>query len=221
MVKERWYQAQAGQSRARPAFLGTSSYFGTGDGSIIARDQQSGAIIWSTNISTDPIEGANLVARNGVVVTSAVYSTAGLDAQTGRLLWSYQAPMDTTNVTSSAVRPGTVIDSRLDADDESVYIPAWGASVSAVDLRSGAAKWIWKPGAFNSDTAQTGVFRSGSMSVRVSGDTVFATAWHYLNRAGGTSEAWLIALDRSTGRELWRVRLPYLGSGDYCRTRIV
>ncbi len=212
-VKERWYQAQTGQSRSRPAFLGTYSYFGTGDGSIVARDQQSGAVAWATNIGTDPIEGANLVARNGVVVASAVHSTAGLDAQTGGLLWRYQAPMDTTNVVGSNVQPGTVIDSRLDADDQTIYIPAWGASVSAVDLRSGVTRWVWKPATFNSDTAQTGVFRSGSMSVRISGDTVFATAWHFLNRAGGSSEAWVIALDRITGRELWRARLPYVGSG--------
>jgi outer membrane protein assembly factor BamB len=51
------------------------------------------------------------------------------------------------------------------------------------------------------------------MSVHVSGDTVFATMWHYVNRQGGTSEAWLVAIGRLTGREFWRVRLPYQGSG--------
>ena len=52
------------------------------------------------------------------------------------------------------------------------------------------------------------------MSVRVSGDDVsFATLWHAVNRSGGYSEAWLVAIDRLAGRELWRVRLPYEGSG--------
>jgi len=51
------------------------------------------------------------------------------------------------------------------------------------------------------------------MSTRVSGDTVFAPLWHYVNRLGGASEAWVVALDRLTGTEFWRVRLPYQGSG--------
>jgi outer membrane protein assembly factor BamB len=51
------------------------------------------------------------------------------------------------------------------------------------------------------------------MGVRVSGDTVFATVWHYLNRAGVTSEAWVIAINRLTGTEIWRVKLPDQGSG--------
>jgi len=51
------------------------------------------------------------------------------------------------------------------------------------------------------------------MSARVSGDTLFATLWHYVNRPGGYSEAWLVAIDRVAGREYWRVRLPYEGSG--------
>lgn len=32
-------------------------------------------------------------------------------------------------------------------------------------------------------------------------------------RNGVTSEAWLIALDRESGRELWRMKLPYQGAG--------
>jgi outer membrane protein assembly factor BamB len=212
-VAERWYQTQMGYSRARPAVLGTLSYFGTGDGQVVARDQASGVLRWSTQIGPDQVNGANLVARNGVVVAPATFATAGLDAMTGQLLWQYQAPMDTTGVAPSAVRPGTVIDSRIDADDELVYIPAWGASVSALNLRTGSVRWVWEPGKLSGDSAQTGVFRSGSMSVRVSGDTVYATVWHFINKFGGSSEAWIVALQRQTGTEFWRLKLPYLGSG--------
>ena len=146
-------------------------------------------------------------------MAASVFSTSGLDAQTGRVLWSYEAPLDTTNVAPADFRPGGLIDSRLDADDDMAYIPAWGATVSAVDLHSGVLRWVWHFGKVSGDTAQFGVFRSGSMGVRASGDTVFATAWHYLNRAGGYSEAWVIAIDRVTGSELWKVRLPSSGSG--------
>lgn len=49
------------------------------------------------------------------------------------------------------------------------------------------------------------------MGVRVSGDTVLATVWHFLNTTGTQSESWLVALDKATGRELWRVVLPVPG----------
>jgi outer membrane protein assembly factor BamB len=42
---------------------------------------------------------------------------------------------------------------------------------------------------------------------------VFATVWHSLNQSGTQAEAWLIALDKHTGHELWRVVLPRQGSG--------
>ncbi len=212
-LRERWYQAQPGYSRSRPAINGAMVYFGTGDGQIMARDITSGALIWATKVSQEAIQGANLVVRANVVVAASVFHSVGLDAQTGHELWSYQSPKDTVGAPPGGASPGNLIDSRIDADNDMAYIPAWGASVSAVDLRMGTVRWVWQPGPIAGDTATSGVFRSGSMGVRVSGDTVFGTMWHDTNRTGGTSDAWLFALDRVTGRELWRVRMPFEGSG--------
>lgn len=213
-VHERWYEPQPGYGWARPGVSGNLVYFGTGDGQIIARDVTTGTPLWSTKVGPDAVRGANIIVRSGVVVAPVLNYTAGLNAETGQQLWQYQAPKDTTGtVPGGAAYPGAVVLSRIDADDQTVYIPAWGASVSAVDLKTGAVRWVWQPGRIEGDTATSGVFRAGSMSARVSGDTVFATMWHNVNRQGGTSEAWLVALDRPTGRELWRVRLPYQGSG--------
>lgn len=218
-VTERWYQTQPGYSNARPAVMGSSVYFGTGDGQIIARDVTSGGTKWTTRVANGAVQGANLVARGDVVVAPVLSYTVGLDASTGRELWRYAAPDDTTDVASgTGPGPGSVVESRIDADNNTVFVPAWGASVSAVDLHSGAVRWIWKPGTIAGDTAVSGVFRSGAMGVRVSGDTVFATLWHYLNRAGVTSEAWVVALNRLTGAELWRVRLPYEAAGVLIQT---
>jgi outer membrane protein assembly factor BamB len=164
-------------------------------------------------VSGEAIQGANLIVRANVVVAPSVFETVAVDAQSGRELWRYRAPNDTVGVSAGSVSPGTVIDSRIDADAETVYIPAWGASVSAIDLATGTVRWVWQPGTISGDTATSGVFASGSMGVRVSGDTVFATLWHFTNRAGGSSEAWLVALARLTGAELWRVKLPFVGSG--------
>jgi eukaryotic-like serine/threonine-protein kinase len=212
-VRERWYVAQPGYGRARPAILNTMVFFGTGDGQVIARDANSGVQRWSAKTGADAINGANLIARSGVVVASAIRHTVGIDAQTGRELWRYNAPNDTIGVAGGVLVPGSVFDSRLDADDELVYVPAWGASVSALDLHTGAPRWVWHPGHIDGDTATSRVFRSGAVGARVSGDTLFATLWHYTTRPGGTSEAWVVALDRATGKELWRIRLPYQGSG--------
>lgn len=213
-VRERWYQSQPGWAWARPAVSGNTVFFGTGDGQIIARDVGTGNPRWATRVGPDPVNGANIVVRSGVLVAPILNYTIGIEAATGRMLWRYEAPHDTTGSSpGAATRPGQVVLSRIDADDATVYIPAWGASVSAVDLATGALRWVWQPGLIAGDTAASGVFRSGSMSVRVGGDTVFATMWHNVNRQGGTSEAWVVALERLTGLELWRVRLPYQGSG--------
>jgi outer membrane protein assembly factor BamB len=189
-------------------------YFGDGSGEVIARDVRTGDRKWTAKVGQEPVYGANILVRSGVVVAPLYTFTVGLDAVTGRQLWRYNAPDDTTGVEPGYIAlPGTVAASRIDADDQTVYIPAWGASVSAVDLHTGNARWVWLPGRIDGDTATSGVFRSGSVSVRVSGDTVFATLWHFVNRPGGYSEAWLVAIDRLRGKELWRVRLPYEGSG--------
>jgi outer membrane protein assembly factor BamB len=95
---------------------------------------------------------------------------------------------------------------RIAADDNTVFIPAWGATVSAVDIQTGQPKWIWRVEASLAN-------RSGSFGVRISGDTVFATVWHFLNQSGTHSEAWLVALNRETGAEYWRFVFPRQASG--------
>lgn len=212
-VRERWYQPQAGSAAARPAVLRDLVYFGTGDGKVIARDRATGAARWTAQaaVLSDEIGGSNLIVAAGVVVAPVAYHTVGLDAESGRELWRYRAPLDTVGERQPA--PGYVFHTTIDADSQTVYIPAWGASVSAVDLATGQARWVWQPGRAATDTATSGVFRSGSDGVRVSGDTVFATAWHYLVRNGHRSEAWVVALERETGRELWRVTLPVTEMG--------
>ena len=208
-----WSRAQAGQTYSRPAVLGDVVFFATGDGRVVARDRATGVVRWSAPVAPGgAIEGGNLVVRSGVVVAAAVQHAVGLEAATGRELWRYVPPRDTVQKGPTAY-PGQFVVSRLDADDETAYLPAWGASVSAVDLRSGAVRWVWEPGISAGDTATRGRFRSGSMGARVSGDTVFATVWHSLDARGIASEPWVVALDRVTGRELWRVVIPSYSGG--------
>ncbi|NUO61957.1 MAG: PQQ-binding-like beta-propeller repeat protein [Gemmatimonadaceae bacterium] len=206
-VRERWYQGQPGYGYARPATSGDLVFFGTGDGQVIARRQATGAAVWTTKVASQWIGGSIMIVRDGVLVVPIVQSTVGIDVATGSQLWKYDAPVDTGAQTGPTPSPGQVFRTHLDSDPQTVFIPAWGASISAVDISTGAVRWIWEPGASATDTAAVR-FRSGSEGARASGDTVFATAWHFLDRTGNSSEAWLVALDRQTGRELWRFVVP-------------
>jgi outer membrane protein assembly factor BamB len=218
-VTERWYQPQPSYSNARPAVLASTVFFGTGDGRIIARDVNTGAAKWDVKVGSTAIEGANLIVSNGAVIAPVQTYTVALDAVTGIERWRYSAPNDTTDVPAGAYAgPGSVVQSRIDTDGTTAFVPAWGASVGAVDVGSGAVRWVWQPGRIEGDTAASGVFRSGSMGVKVSGDTVFATMWHYLNRAGVPSEALVVAINKQTGAEFWRVRLPYQAGGVLIQT---
>ena len=212
VVRSRWSRAQDGRTYSRPAVLGDVVFFATGDGRVIARDRATGAERWSAVVAGGSLRGGNLVVRGGVVVASAVQHAVGLDAATGRELWRYVPPRDTVGKGPDA-DPGQFVANRVDADDGAAYLPAWGASVSAVDLHTGAVRWVWEPGVSAGDTAASGRFRSGAEGVRVSGDTAFATVWHNLDRQGLASEAWLVALDRATGGELCRVVIPRYAGG--------
>lgn len=212
VVRERWYQQQSGYGYPRPAIAGAAVMFGTGDGRIVARDVATGAARWSAKVADSWIGGSNMVVRSGVVIVPVVSETVALDVATGSVRWKYSAPNDTVGAGSQSA-PGSVYRTHIDADSQTVFIPAWGASISAVDVTTGVARWVWQPGRAPSDTAATGLFRSGSDGLRVSGDTVFATAWHFLDAAGQRAEAWLVALDRRTGSELWRVTMPSYTGG--------
>ena len=211
-IRDRWSQSQSSGSKARPLVANDIVYFGTGAGEIIARDFETGAARWSTGVALQSeIAGANLLMRSGVLVAAGIWEVGGIDASTGARRWAFTTPLDTVDA-GSAPAPGMLTLTHLDADDQKVYVPAWGASVSAVDLQTGLASWIWQPGRSVTDTAAN-MFRSGAAGARVSGDTVFVTAWHWLDRLGLKSENWLVVLDRATGRELLRITVPSFTGG--------
>jgi outer membrane protein assembly factor BamB len=211
-VKERWFQSQSvGFPYPAPLVSEPTVYFASGGGLVIARDLETGTATWTTSIgqsihtAANEIGGQNFLLRNGVLITAVRYHVSGLDAVSGAKVWQYNPPLDTIYEPSSP-RPGYVVNTRIAADDNTVFIPAWGATVSAVDIKTGQAKWVWRV----EPTLQN---RSGSYGVQVSGDTVFATVWHFLNQSGTQSEAWLVALDKQTGQEFWRVVFSPPASG--------
>jgi outer membrane protein assembly factor BamB len=213
-VRTRWYVEQPGaRTQSRPAVVGDIVYFGTSNGRLVARNRANGLQHWAADAVDTEVSGANIITRPGVIVVAGTFQVAAVDAASGAVLWRYDSPPDTVGAGTGAPPRGQLLKSRLDADANYVYVPAWGASVSAVELTTGRARWVWRPGPSAGDTAVSGVFRSGAEGVRVSGDTVLVTAWHFLDRLGLKSEPWLVALDRATGTELWRVVIPSYTGG--------
>jgi len=215
-VRQRWFQPQATWPRARPVVVGSVVVFGTGDQRLIARDRQTGIARWSTRVSsyfpddTAPISGLDLVSSDGVVAAALTRNVVGVDVASGQELWTYVPPPDTT--ASPQPGPGAVVVSGLVADGGVLYVPAWGASVTALDIRTGQPRWVWRP----SPAPQ---FRSGAQGASLSGDTLFVNVWNALNAQFTQSEAWLVALDRRSGRELWRVVFPSYSFGTIVRGR--
>lgn len=205
-VRERWRQPQPGVAVAQPAVLGSTVFFATGDGDLVARDAARGIGGWSTRLDVVPIDGANLLVGPGVVAAATQRQTVAVDAATGQVRWRFAAPRD--DGIGAAGLPGYMTRAHLDGDSTTVYVPAWGASVSAVDWRTSAARWTWQPGRTSTDTAAADRFRSGAAGVRVGDETVYASAWHFTVANGVTAEAWLVALDRRTGVERWRATFP-------------
>lgn len=203
-VRDRWVQAQPGYGAACPTVAGDLVVFGTGDGQLVGRDRATGAVRWRALVRQGgyPV-GAGLLTVKDVVVALADYYTVGVDRATGRVLWSYAAPPDSNAWFGYPPAPGYLSRNHAAADSSgSLYVPAWGGSVSAVDVRTGLARWAWRldPGH---------PFNSGATGTAVAGDTVFAALWQNTNLSGTEGRGLLVSLDRATGRELARAPLPF------------
>lgn len=202
-VRERWFHAQAGYGQARPAVLDELVFFATGAGDVVARDRNSGSLKWSARVANSQVTGYDFAVTDGVVAVAIAYETVGLDGRTGAILWRYRAPLDSLGPQPPAA--GYVRGARIAASSGTVFIPAWGASVTAVHARTGAIRWTW-----HSPSAR---FRTGAVGVNVSGDTAFVGGWDFLDATGSHSVPWVMALAVSSGRLLWHTLLADYPSG--------
>lgn len=200
-----WFAMQpAGFLRSRPAVAGNTVFFGAADGAVIARDVASGSRRWRTMVfGPGEIAGAELLTASDRLIVIGAREVAALGTLSGNVLWRFAAPKDTR----SSGESGYLEMTHATIADNTLYLPAWGASLSAVDLATGAARWSWRLPRLASDTASAD-FRSGAVGAAVSGDTVFVSVWHNRNAAGGKRESMLVALDRHNGAQLWIRTLP-------------
>jgi outer membrane protein assembly factor BamB len=118
------------------------------------------------------------------------------DAGTGRELWHF------TPVTHAAL--GAVA-----ADDGAFYFGTGTTArrVYALDQETGRELW-------STELGPEWEFRGWVKGIAVSGDTVYAGVEQFRAHNGYIASGWLVALDRATGRILWRYST---GTGDDLR----
>lgn len=196
-----------------PTVVGQTVYIGSGDHHVYAVDAQTGAMRWT-------FETGNVVHASPAVVDGVLYvgswdrNLYALNAATGALVWKFQTGDDTDTynqvgiASSAAVVAGTVF---FGCRDGHFY---------AVDAKTGAQKWIYdnKMGWVIASPAVTrGVVyfpTSDGQRFKALDAATGATVYDIANKAisfsspavvgdsilYGTSDGWLHAVDRRTGR---------------------
>lgn len=211
-VRTRWLVTIPGErpGSLQPAPLATPQgvMVPTGDGRLLALDPADGRQRWITRVASSAIQGAQLEYRDGLVVAALYDGAAGVDAALGAVRWTYRAPED-RRVSALNGAPGDrgyPAWGYLGVDAGAAYLPVWGGTVSAIDLASGAERWVWHEDILPANPA-------GATAAAVSGDTVFVHAWYVRERGLTPTDLYLFAVDRGTGRTLWSRKLADAGMG--------
>ncbi len=148
---------------------------------VVALDASSGTQLWSTAVTSAPTP--NLVVRKGLVVAGYV-DVQALDVTSGEIRWQFH--------------PDSIVEAIAAVDDDMYYTgQRYYPIIYALNLADGMIRWRANVGA---DWQYAGFVHG----VSVSGDTVYAAVVHYQAANGYLHSGVVVALDRLTGRELWR-----------------
>lgn len=119
------WSVEAAAQTEPAAIAGDVLFVPLGDGRLVARDLQTGAVRWERRLGGAP--GEPLVFGDEIFVGAADKSFYSLDAATGEIDWR--------------VRIGATIRGRASADVSRVYFAALDNLVRAVDRSHGAIRW--------------------------------------------------------------------------------
>ncbi len=204
---------------APPAFFDGMFFAGDNDGVFMAFDGQTGADLWQAKLEGPVRGGPNYLGPDDThpngrvfVIDSADGAVLCLDAKTGAQQW--RAPLGERSDATPAVSPEALVygscasalhvvnpadgkrihDIKLDADsqiaggcalgDGFAYSGSRSGKIVKADIRAGVFAWT------NQDS-EAEVFTTPA----VAGDTVVA----------GSEDGFVIAVDRATGKQRWRV----------------
>jgi len=177
-----WKVAVASNYHGRPAADPDRVYV-YADSGLAAFDPSTGRTLWHPRLRGGG-NSANIVERDGALYSAEVEVVRSYDAATGAIRWEHR-PSRSADYAESAV------------DDRAMYVGTRDHRVAALARQDGRVLWEVDAG--------PGWEHAGTVSgLSVSGDTVYASIRRDLNSNGFDAAAVIVALDRATGRELWR-----------------
>ena len=159
-------------------------------GGVAAFDARTGEPRWKAQIwSGGQMSFAgNISARDGLACMADYFGVGCVEIATGNIRWSAAADQATQDGQSAM-------------DHTALYYGTSEHTVVARSLSNGAVLW-------RTDVDPGNTFPSRVFGVALRGDTVLAATVRWMTYNGTIIHGDLIALDRTTGRELWRYTAP-------------
>jgi outer membrane protein assembly factor BamB len=177
-----WKVASVSGYGGRPAAEAGRVYV-FADSGLAAFDAATGRMLWHPRLRGGG-NSANIVERDGALYSAEVEVVRSYDAATGAIRWE-QRPSRSADYAESAV------------DDRAMYVGTREHRVIA--LARGDGRVLWEV-----DAGPGWQHAAAVSGLSVSGDTVYASIRRDLSSNGFDAAAVIVALDRGTGRELWR-----------------
>jgi outer membrane protein assembly factor BamB len=148
---------------------------------VSAYSSRDGSLVWRTALETYAPRNLSI---GGGRVYAAEATVHALDARTGAVLWRFR-PDDNASLGRSVFDNGVL------------YFGTSSHRVYALDAATGRELW-------RTDVGPEWQYAGTVRGVVASGDTVYAGVEEWRAANGYIASGWLIALERATGRVLWR-----------------
>ena len=180
-----------GQSGGGLAVGGERLFATTGYGELVALNATTGGILWRQELDT-LASGAPATDGNMVYVSGRDGSAWALSAADGKVIWRVVGTKGTTGYVGSAAPTIT---------DRVVIFPSSGGELLAV-LKVGNGTTVWR-----SSLAGKRLGRAYAFSADITGDAVISGSTLFAGTASGRT----VALDASSGEQLWSAGEGALG----------
>jgi outer membrane protein assembly factor BamB len=184
-----WEFAAGDSVLAAPALDGERLYFGSYDKHVYALDAASGRLLWKRD-TKGAVVSTPAVHGKLLVVGNRAYDLLGLESGTGEVAWKRYVWFSWVE-SSATVAEGVAYVGSSDA-----------AAVIAVDAASGERRW------------QADVYGWAWGQPAVAGDRVYAATSSQAGYPAG-HRAGVMALDRATGKVVWRYAAKAAESGAF------
>ena len=179
-----WQVLVPGNAQGEPVVAGDRIVVPS-DSGLTAYRQATGEVAWHAP-TRDVRATRRLLHRGGRIFYAGVANAGAYDASTGALLWRYESTREASPDGAWAA-----------VDDQALYIGTRDRRVLALSAESGRVLWD----ARGDEASWVGGEVGG---VALSGDTVYAALNRLLTSNRYKMSVVMLALDRRTGRELWR-----------------